>query len=89
MKSAHLRIIPVALLLGTAVTPAAAQRPLNPQQQVVILQQQLAASQASAIQLQQRLDAVERQLQQLINQGEMMGHRDGELESQLSTLRND
>jgi TolA-binding protein len=89
MKSAHLRIIPVALLLGTAVTPAAAQRPLNPQQQVVILQQQLAASQASAIQLQQRLDAVERQLQQLINQGEMTEHRVAEVESQLSTLRND
>ncbi len=90
MKSAHLRItIPAALLLGTAVTPAAAQRPVNPQQQVVILQQQLAASQASAIQLQQRLDAVERQLQQLINQGEMTGHRVAEVESQLSTLRND
>ena len=90
MNPAHLRIIiPAALLLSTAITPAAAQRPLNPQQQVVILQQQLAASQASAIQLQQRLDAVERQLQQLINQGEMTGHRVAEVESQLSTLRND
>lgn len=90
MKSAHLRItVPAALLFAAAATPAAAQRPPSPQQQIAILQQQLAASQASAIQLQQRLDSVERQLQQLINQGEVTGHRVSEVESQLSTFRND
>jgi TolA-binding protein len=90
MKSAHLRIVfPAALLLGVAVTPAFAQRPLTPQQQITLLQQQLSVSQASALQLQQRLDSVERQLQQLINQGEVTGHRVSEVESQLSTLRGD
>lgn len=90
MNSAHLRIVfPAALLLGVAATPASAQRPLSPQQQITLLQQQLAVSQASAQQLQQRLDSVERQLQQLINQGEVTGHRVSELESQLSTLRGD
>ena len=90
MKSAHLRIVfPAALLLASVATPAIAQRPLTPQQQILFLQQQLTASQASALQLQQRLDSLERQLQQLINQGEVTGHRVAEVESQVSTLSND
>jgi TolA-binding protein len=41
------------------------------------------------VQLQQRLDAIERQLQQLINQGETSGHRVSEVESDMATLRRD
>jgi TolA-binding protein len=90
MKSAHSRILlAAAALVAATATPAVAQRPLNPQQQIAILQQQLSASQASALQIQQRLDSLERQLQQLINQGEVNGHRVAEVESQVSTLRND
>ena len=72
MIGAKLRIaVPALVLAGFLVAPASAQRPPNAQQQIAILQQQLAASQASAVQLQQRLDSIERQLQQLINQGEV------------------
>jgi TolA-binding protein len=91
MKSAHLRYaISAAALVGVAASPALAQRPPSPeQQQIAILQQQLTASQASALRLEQRLNSIESQLQQLINQGEVSGHRVSEVESQLTTLRND
>jgi TolA-binding protein len=90
MNSAHWRFaLPAIALVGVAVTPALAQRPPSPEQRIAILEQQLAASQASAVQLQQRLDSIESQLQQLINQGEVNGHRVSQLESQISTLRND
>ena len=91
MKSAHLRYaISAAALMYAAAGPAVAQRPASPeQQQIAILQQQLAASQASALRLEQRLSSIETQLQQLINQGEVSGHRVNEVESQLTTLRND
>lgn len=90
MNSAHWRIVlPAAALLGFAAVPAFAQRPLNPEQRIMILEQQLAASQASAIRLEQRLGAIERQLQQLINQGEVGGHRATVLESELAKLRTD
>lgn len=91
MKSAHLRYaISAVAMMGTAVTPAVAQRPASPeQQQIAILQQQLAASQASSLRLEQRLSSIETQLQQLINQGEVSGHRVSEVESQITTLRNE
>lgn len=89
MKSAHLRLALPAAALAAAVTPALAQRPPSPEQRIAILEQQVAASQASAIRLEQRLNSIEAQLQQLINQGEVNGHRASELESQLSSLRND
>ena len=54
-----------------------------------MLQQQLAASQASASSLAQRLDAVERQLQQLINQEEQNGHRVSVVESNLNQVKSD
>jgi TolA-binding protein len=90
MISAKLRIaVPAIALAGLAVAPASAQRPPSAEQQIAILQQQLTASQASAIQLQQRLDSIERQLQQLINQSEVNGHRVAELESQIASLKGD
>lgn len=90
MNSAHWRFaLPAAALVGFAVTPALAQKPPSAEQRIAILEQQLSASQASAVQLQQRLDSIESQLQQLINQGEVNGHRVSQLESQVSTLRND
>ena len=54
-----------------------------------MLEQRLNASQMSASLLQQRLDALERQLQQLVNQGEVNGHRVSVIESDLGTLRKD
>jgi TolA-binding protein len=69
--------------------PALAQRPPSTQEQIVMLQQQLAASQASASSLAQRLDAVERQLQQLINQEEQNGHRVSVLESGVNQMKSD
>ena len=90
MDFALLRIaLPVAALAGFAVAPASAQRPLTPEERVLMLEQRLAASQAAAIRLEQRLGAIERQLQQLINQGEVGGHRAAVLESELATLRAD
>ena len=88
MISAKLRVaVPAIALAGLAVAPAWAQRPPSPEQQIAVLQQQLSASQASAIQLQQRLDSLDRQLQQLINQSEVNGHRVAELESQIAALK--
>ncbi len=72
------------LMLGT---PALAQRGPLPQQQIFALQQQLAASQASAIRFEQRLGAIERQLQQIVNSSETSGHRFRVLESTLQQLR--
>jgi TolA-binding protein len=90
MISAKLRLaVAAAAVAGLAVAPAWAQRPPSAEQQIAILQQQLSASQASAIQLQQRLDSIERQLQQLINQSEVNGHRVAELESQIAALKGD
>jgi TolA-binding protein len=90
MNSAQLRIaLPAAALIGFAVTPAVAQRPPSPEQRIAILEQQVAASQATAVRLEQRLNSIEAQLQQLINQGEVNGHRATEIESELQTLRSD
>jgi TolA-binding protein len=90
MKSALLRFaIPSAVLIGLAAVPALAQRPLSPQERVLMLEQQLAASRATAAQLDQRLSVIERQLQQLINQGEVSGHRVNVIESELGKLRSD
>jgi TolA-binding protein len=90
MISAKLRIaVPAVVLAGLAAAPAWAQRPPSAEQQIAILQQQLSASQASAIQLQQRLDSIERQLQQIINQSEVNGHRVAGLESQIAALKGD
>lgn len=90
MKFAHWRILfPVAILLGAAASPSLAQRPLRPEERVLFLEQQLAASQAAAIRLEQRLGAIERQLQQLINQSEVGGHRVGVLEGEIEKLRSE
>ena len=90
MNSAPLRILlPASALLALAGAPAAAQRPPSPEQRIAILEQQVAASRASAIRLEQRLDSIERQLQQLINQGEVGGQRVSELEAALAKLRSD
>lgn len=90
MFSARLRIaLPAAALIGLCAAPALAQRPLSPEQRILMLEQQLSASQAAAIRLEQRLDSIERQLQQLINQGEVGGHRIGQIEAELAKLRSD
>ena len=90
MNFAHRRIaLPAAALLAAVAAPALAQRPVSPEQRILILEQQLAASQASAIRLDQRLGAIERQLQQLINQGEVGGHRIGQLEAEIARIRSD
>ncbi len=90
MFSARLRIaLPAAALIGLCAAPALAQRPLSPEQRILMLEQQLSASQAAAIRLEQRLDSIERQLQQLINQGEVGGHRIGQVEAELAKLRSE
>ena len=90
MTIAPLRIaLPAAILVAAAAAPSLAQRPLSPEQRVLMLEQQLAASQAAALRLEQRLDSIERQLQQLINQGEVGGHRVSQLEAELARLRSD
>lgn len=89
MKPAHLRILfPVAIAAFAAV-PASAQRPPDPVQRIMILEQQVAASQAASMRLEQRLDLIERQLQQLINHGEVNGHRISEIQGELARLRTD
>jgi TolA-binding protein len=82
-------LLPAAALLASVSAPVLAQRPPSTQEQIVMLQQQLAASQASASSLAQRLDAVERQLQQLINQEEQNGHRVSVLESGVNQMKSD
>jgi TolA-binding protein len=90
MRFAHLRIaLPAAALFAVAAAPALAQRPPSPDQRIAILEQQIAASQASALRLEQRLDAIERQLQQLINVGEVNGHQVGQLRNDMTQLRSD
>jgi TolA-binding protein len=56
---------------------------------MAILEQQVAASQATALRLEQRLNGIEAQLQQLINQGEVNGHRATELQTQITALKSD
>lgn len=88
--TAHWRFaLPAAAALGLAVTPALAQRAPNPEQRIAILEQQVAASQSTALRLEQRLNAIETQLQQLINQGEVNGHRANELQQQITSLKTD
>ena len=82
-------LLPAAALLVSVSAPVLAQRPPSTQEQIVMLQQQLSASQASASSLAQRLDAVERQLQQLINQEEQNGHRVSVLESGINQMKSD
>ena len=79
--------LPAAALLGILGAPALAQRGPSPEQQIFALQQQLAASQASAIRLEQRLGAIERQLQQIVNSSELGAHRLNVLESTMQQLR--
>ena len=55
----------------------------------MFIEQQLRANQTAAIRLDQRLGAIERQLQQLINQGEVSGHRVGVLEAEIGKLRSE
>lgn len=85
MKHAYL----AAGLLAAVATPTLAQRPPSTQEQIIMLQQQLAASQASALGLSQRLDAVERQLQQLVNLEEQNGHRVSVVESSVNQVKSD
>lgn len=88
MTSANWRnALAAAALLGFVAGPALAQRPPGPEQRIAILEQQVAASQAAALRLEQRLDAIERQLQQLINVGEVNGHQVSQLRSELGDLR--
>ena len=76
MNSAHLRIaLPATVLLGLSAGPALAQRPPSPEQRIAVLEQ--------------RLDSIERQLQQLINVGEVNGHQAGQLRTDISRLRSD
>jgi TolA-binding protein len=90
MTSASLRIGLSALgLVAIAAAPALAQRPLTTEQRIAVLEQQVAASQTAAIRLGQRLDSIERQLQQLINQGEVNGHSAAQLQGEISKLRSD
>jgi len=90
MKFACLRIaVPAAVLLASTAAPSIAQRPPTPEQRIAILQQQLSASQALSVRLQQRLDAVEAQLQQVVNRSEESGHRLGVLEGTVQQLRTD
>ena len=82
----------IALAGAALVTaaPAVAQRgPTIEQQQIAILQQQLAASQAVSARLQQRLDAIEVQLQSVVNRSEESGHRVTMIENTLQQLRTD
>jgi TolA-binding protein len=90
MKSAHLRLaLPAAACVAVAASPALGQRPPSPDQRIAILEQQIAASQASALRLEQRLDTIERQLQQLINVGEVNGHQVTQIRNDMSQLRSD
>ena len=83
----HGAIAATALVLAA---PAIAQRPPSPeQQQIIILQRQVAASQAHAARLQQRLDAMEVQLQSVVNRSEESGNRVLILENTLQQLRTD
>jgi TolA-binding protein len=88
MALAHPRIaLAAATLLMASASPALAQRGPSPEQQMIALQQQLAAAQASAIRFEQRLGAMERQLQQIINSSETSAHRVAVLESAVQQLR--
>jgi len=84
------RQIALAATALTIAAPAVAQRPPSPeQQQIIVLQRQVAASQAHAVRLQQRLDAIEVQLQSVVNRSEESGHRVTMIENTLQQLRTD
>lgn len=88
MSLAQLRTaVPAAALVLMLGTPALAQRQPSPEQQIFALQQQLAASRATAIRMDQRLLAMERQLQQIVNSSETSANRVSLLESALQQLR--
>lgn len=90
MTFAHLRTaLAAAALLFMVNAPALAQRGPSPEQQIFALQQQLAASQAAAVRLEQRLGAIERQMQQIVNSSETNAHRVNMLDSTLNQLRAD
>lgn len=90
MSVAHKRIaLAAAALLAFSATPSLAQRISPEQHQIIQLQQQLAASQAASFRLEQRLQAIERQLQQIVNRSEQNGHRVNQLESAIQQLRNE
>lgn len=83
----NLRSALAASVLLIAASQATAQRGPSPEQQIFALQQQLAASQSAAVRLEQRLGAIERQLQQVINSSETSAHRINMLESALQQMR--
>ena len=85
----HTFLLPAAILFGLGAAPALAQRPLSPEERVMFIEQQLRANQTAAMRLDQRLGAIERQLQQLINQSEISGHRVGVLEAEIGKLRSE
>ena len=81
--------VAAAAAAALVVSPAIAQRPLTEQERALVLQQQVNATQSALIRLEQRLEAIERQLQQVVNQSEMSGHRVNQLESAVTSLRSD
>ena len=88
MIFAHPRTaIAAAGLFLMLAAPAIAQRGPAPEQQMFALQQQLAASQASAARFEQRLGAIERQLQQIVNGYETSAQRLRMIESAIQDLR--
>ena len=87
MTFAHWRIALAATLILGSASPALAQRGPSPEQQMIALQQQVAAAQVSAIRFEQRLAAIERQLQQIVNSSETSAHRVNLIESALQELR--
>lgn len=88
MIRAHWRNAVLACAAGAmAAAPAAAQRPLSDEERAVLLQQQVNATQSSMLRIEQRLDAIERQLQQVVNQSEVSSHRVSQLEAAVSALR--
>lgn len=90
MILSHSRFVLASAALFAALgSPALAQRGPSPEQQIFALQQQLAASQASAIRFEQRLGAIERQIQQIVNSSETGAHRLRVLESALQQLRSE
>lgn len=86
MKSARIQFSATAALLLTAAAPALAQYQ-QPQYQGAPVQP--AATQASVANLDGRIGALERQIADLLRQGEENGHRIAQLEAQLKQQRDD